>query len=146
MFPILARSLSSSIVILPTYCKQGDKKCDHDLMMEQCSDGTLRLMNRGYPWFGTVACSFAFVLSGNSKVVVYRLNRSGLHLNRAGMDKLDIFFFFFKIKISIDVDWKWGVSHVTLYQFLWTLLHKNMLTIQSTINILPLVFTYIIIC
>ena len=93
MFPILARSLSSNIVVLPTYCKLGDKKCEHDLMMEKCSDGTLRLMNRGYPWFGTVACSFAFVLSGNSKVVVYHLNRSGLHLNRAGMDKLDIFFF-----------------------------------------------------
>ena len=93
MFPILARSLSSNIVVLPTYCKLGDKKCEHDLMMEKCSDGTLRLMNRGYPWFGTVTCSFAFVLSGNSKVVVYHLNRSGLHLNRAGMDKFDIFFF-----------------------------------------------------
>ena len=81
MFPILARSLSSNNLIPPTSCKQGDIKCEHDLMMEQSNDGTLGLMNRVYPWFATVACSFAFVLIGNSKVGVYHLNRSGLHLN-----------------------------------------------------------------
>ena len=49
-------------------------------------------MNRVCPWFGTVACSFVFVLIVNLKFGFYHLNRSGLHLNRAGMDKIVIKF------------------------------------------------------